>query len=267
MPFVVTYNPKLPSLPKILKESQCILHSSERCATVFPEVLSSATEGQGTLAICYVADVLHLTPLQSQIETLTPAAATTITLIKVPTPLKTTRVMRATTEMNALNVDVNLKIEKAIHKIHQSSKHNRAVFWRCRSDKRCDICKQGKFCTSVSGTKNQKKHQIKQPVTCKTENVCYLINCAKCCDQYVGEAKLQFHERMNNHKSDTRANKKSNGMVRHFSKCGIENLKPAVLEKVRSRDPFIRKAREQYYIELFSDQFNLRHLCLGGTFS
>ena len=38
-------------------------------------------------------------------------------------------------------------------------------------------------------------------------------------------------------------------MVRHFSKCGIQNLKPIVLEKVRSRDPYIRKAREQYYIE------------------
>ena len=31
--------------------------------------------------------------------------------------------------------------------------------------------------------KTRKKHQIKQPVTCKTENVCYLINCAKCYDQ------------------------------------------------------------------------------------
>ena len=55
---------------------------------------------------------------------------------------------------------------------------------------------------------------------------------------------------MNNHNSDIRTNKKSNGMVRHFSKCGIENLKPTVLENVRPRDPFIRKAREQYYIEL-----------------
>ena len=38
VPFVVTYNPKLPSLPKILKESRSILHVSERCVTVFPEV-------------------------------------------------------------------------------------------------------------------------------------------------------------------------------------------------------------------------------------
>ena len=48
--------------------------------------------------------------------------------------------------------------------IHQSSKHNRkqnmltsAGFWPCHSDKRCDICKQGKFCTSVSSTKKPEK--------------------------------------------------------------------------------------------------------------
>ena len=58
---------------------------------------------------------------------------------------------------------------------------------------------------------------------------------------------------MNNHKSDIRTNKKSNGIVRHLSKCGIQNLKATVLEKVRSRDPYIRKAREQYYIELLLD--------------
>ena len=56
---------------------------------------------------------------------------------------------------------------------------------------------------SVSGTKTQKKH-IKQPVICKTENVCYSINCAKCYDQYIGETSLQFHECMNNHRSDIR---------------------------------------------------------------
>ena len=44
---------------------------------------------------------------------MTPAAATTITLIKVPTPITTTRVIRATTEINVLNVDVHLKIQKA----------------------------------------------------------------------------------------------------------------------------------------------------------
>ena len=55
----------------------------------------------------------------------------------------------------------------------------------------------------------------------------------------MGETSL--HERMNNHKSDTRTNKRCNGMVRHFSKCGIQNLKPTVLEEAPSGDPYIRE--------------------------
>ena len=33
-------------------------------------------------------------------------------------------------------------------------------------------------------------------------------------------------------------------MVRHFAKCGLNNVQPIILERVRSSDPFIRKARE-----------------------
>ena len=83
-----------------------------------------------------------------------------------------------------------------------------------------------------------------------------IIDCSKCKQQYVGETELEFHCRMNNHKSDIRLENKSNGMVRHFSKCGIDNVTPNILEKVRSRDHYIRKAREQYYIELLEPQIN-----------
>ena len=38
-------------------------------------------------------------------------------------------------------------------------------------------------------------------------------------------------------------------MVRHFTNCGVNNIQPVILERVRSSDPFIRKAREQFYIE------------------
>ena len=226
--------------------------SSQKC-------LSSAIEGQGTLAICYVADALHLTPLQRQIETMTPAASTTITLIKVPTPIKTTRVMRATTKMNALNVDIHLKIQKAYKYIDPLNIILSKTHRHLLDSGLVALLKDVTFENSARPClvrKTRKKHQIRQPVTCETENVCYLINCAKCYDHYIGETRLQFHERMNNHKSDIRTNKKSNEMVRHFFKCGIQNLKPTVLEKVRSRDPFIRKAREQYYIELLDTAIN-----------
>ena len=51
-------------------------------------------------------------------------------------------------------------------------------------------------------------------------------------------------------------NKKSTGMVRHFGDCGVNNMQPVILEKVRSSDPFIRKAREQFYIDLLETEIN-----------
>ena len=125
-----------------------------------------------------------------------------------------------------------------------------------KSDPRCAICKEGHFSTSITSHHNSKTHNIKQSVTCKSNNVCYLIDCSKCKQQYVGETELEFHCRMNNHKSDIRLENKSNGMVRHFSKCGIDNVTPNILEKVRPQNHYVRKAREQYYIELLEPQID-----------
>ena len=135
-------------------------------------------------------------------------------------------------------------------KIHASSASVRN--WSSQ----CAICKEGHFSTSITSHHNSKTHNIKQSVTCKSNNVCYLIDYSKCEQQYVGETELEFHCRMNNHKSDIRLENKSNGMVRHFSKCGIDNVMSNILEKLRSRDHYIRKSREQYYIELLEPQIN-----------
>ena len=35
VPFVITYNPLLPNIPKLLQESQTILNASEKCSEVF----------------------------------------------------------------------------------------------------------------------------------------------------------------------------------------------------------------------------------------
>ena len=45
-------------------------------------------------------------------------------------------------------------------------------------------------------------------------------------------------------------------MVRHFGDCGVNNMQPVILEKVRSSDPFIQKAREQFYIDLLETEIN-----------
>ena len=45
-------------------------------------------------------------------------------------------------------------------------------------------------------------------------------------------------------------------MIRHFGNCGVTNIQPNILERVQSSDPFIRKAREQFYIELLGTDIN-----------
>ena len=45
-------------------------------------------------------------------------------------------------------------------------------------------------------------------------------------------------------------------MVRHFTNYGVNNIQPVILERVQSSDPFIRKAREQFYIELLGTDIN-----------
>ena len=44
--------------------------------------------------------------------------------------------------------------------------------------------------------------RIKNRVTCKSSNVIYLIQCAPCRQQYVGETGQPLHARMNNHRAD-----------------------------------------------------------------
>ena len=45
-------------------------------------------------------------------------------------------------------------------------------------------------------------------------------------------------------------------MIGHFSNCGVTSIHPTILERVRSSDSFIRKAREQFYIELLGTEIN-----------
>ena len=250
VPFVITYNPLLPNIPKLLQESQTILNASEKCSEVFKN-----------------------TPLVSyrRVRNLNDMLCSK----RIPQ-------QKDTNQRNKYSLDVNDKSEKESQpktnqcpecsillknekglKIHRSSKHRRQQnnpispgFWLCKSDSRCDTCRRGHFCTSVENSKNDRKHQIQQPLTCKSKNICYLTHCKHCNQQYTGETQLEFHLSLNNHTSYIKLNKKSTGMVRHFGDCGVNNIKPVILEKVRSSDPFIQKAREQFYIDVLETEIN-----------
>ena len=126
-------------------------------------------------------------------------------------------------------------------------------FHKC-GDKRCKTCEKGTFGETIHITSTQKTFIIKQKITCKTSNVIYCITCKKCKAQYIGETNQEIHERQAGHFSDVQ--KKITGLpyVRHFLSCGIENYTITGVEKVRSRDPIIRKSRETFYKNLFKVQ-------------
>ena len=261
VPFVITYNPMLPNIPKILNESHTILHASERCAEVFQEV--PLVSYRRVRNLCNMLVSKRLAPHTSTETLPTPNHRNTQnSTSNLPNQTRFTNKSSSPSTNQCLECGLVLKNQKGL-KIHQTSKHQRKQniptspgFWPCHSDTRCETCKSGLFYTSISSTNNGYKHIIKQPMTCKTKNVCYLINCKKCHKQYTGETQLEFHKRMNNHTSDIRHKKKSMGMVRRFAKCGLNNVQPIILERVRSSDPFIRKAREQFYIYIFGTEIN-----------
>ena len=82
----------------------------------------------------------------------------------------------------------------------------------------------------------------------------YCLTCKKCRSQYIGETEQEIHERQRGHLSDINSNKTSLPYVKHFRQCGIKHYTITGVEKLRSRNPHVRKAREKYYKTLFDVQ-------------
>ena len=139
VPFVITCNPLLPNIPKLLQESQTILNASEKCSEVFKNTpLVSYKRGRN------LNDMLCSKRIPQQ---------------------------KDTNQRNKYSQDVDNKSEKESQpktnqcpecgilfknekglKIHRSSKHRRQQnnptspgFWPCKSDSRCDTCRRGHF--------------------------------------------------------------------------------------------------------------------------
>ena len=93
---------------------------------------------------------------------------------------------------------------------------------------------KNEFPCTVTG----KAHKGKGDVTCKSDNVVYLISCTKCKQQYVGSAfESNFKPRFRVHKIDINTDKVRCGVAKHFlnSFTGInklENVEVQLIEEV-----------------------------------
>ena len=137
--------------------------------------------------------------------------------------------------------------------------HKNAPGWK-KCGKNCKICPFTLDNTSkVTGMASGYTHEIKEPVTCDSENVIYYWKCEKhnCEDypecEYVGQTKRKFKDRLAEHRDYPKRDVLTEPSGMHFTKRGhnVSHLRGLVLEKVRSRDPFILKTREHLLIKKF----------------
>ena len=108
---------------------------------------------------------------------------------------------------------------------------------KCKG-RRCHICKncivfQNEFsCTAT------KTYKVRGNLTCKKDNIVYLISCKKCKQQYPGsDFKSNFKSRFRAHKSDINTSKDRCGVTKHFlNKCAginkLENVDAQLIEDV-----------------------------------
>ena len=233
--FSTTYNPRLPNLHQKLQELQPILHASERCKNIFEKPPLIAYRRNRNLGDLLVSRRL---PPDTNISV-----------------SNTRPIDRSSCVCEECGRSFKTSKGKLIHHklMHQKTGNNVDIgdgFHKC-GDKRCKTCEKGTFGTNIAITSTKQTFNIKQKITCKTSNVIYCVTCKKCRGQYIGETSQELHDRQAGHLSDVQ--KKNTGLpyVRHFLVCGVENYTITGIEKLRSRDPLIRKTREAFYKNLF----------------
>ena len=127
---------------------------------------------------------------------------------------------------------------------------------------KCDICKNylisdNKFRCKITG----RVYYVRGALSCKSNNVVYVISCANCGNQYVGSA-IDFKTRFRIHKSDIKTKKDRCGTARHFNnKCSDNNnphkfLQVQLIESVTSDYDLEGKLweREKYWqCQLFTN--------------
>ena len=235
--FSTTYNPMVPDLKGKLKQLHPVLLTSERCKNVFPHPPLLAYRRNRNLNDMLVSR--RLPPNSNIVD------STNVEIDRTSNTCE--QCGRVFNSLKGKLIHISLTHKK------QNNKTTEVGFHRC-GDKRCKTCQLGTFANHINVTQTQTTFHIKQHMNCKSSNVIYCLTCKKCLAQYIGETEQEIHARQRGHLSDINSNAQGLPYVTHFQRCGVENYTITGVEKLRDRDPHIRKAREKYYKELFQVQ-------------
>ena len=129
-------------------------------------------------------------------------------------------------------------------------------FRRCNKNS-CSLCPftgldPAEVTASVTVEHSGLVQQIKDQLNCKSKNVIYLLSCTRSDKrQYVGETGKTLEQRFQGHLNSVRNNTETTTSVgEHYRgpQHSVHDMRCIPIEQVRARDPWVRKAREEMYI-------------------
>ena len=138
---------------------------------------------------------------------------------------------------------------------------NTTGFVKTCKDIRCKTCPNLVTSATVTSNVSNRTYQCinseNSKVSCKSNNLIYLLTCNICSQQYVGETAPKFNKRMNGHRTSVFG---CEHVVNHKKKCNGFDFSIQVLEKLvgtgyideETMDPEItklRKTREDFWIK------------------
>lgn len=126
---------------------------------------------------------------------------------------------------------------------------NTDIVSRC-GHKRCMCCSALMTGNSFRCSVTHNTYKFTQHANCNSCNIVYLITCAKCHKQYIGETGRSLKDRLNNHRSTVKT-KQQTAVALHFNDVGhsFKDLKITIIDVFSSdSDPSQRKQSEHFWI-------------------
>lgn len=150
------------------------------------------------------------------------------------------------------NGSINNTQDQTIHEVSHENRNTstKSTVYRskpCEKNK-CQTCNIITANTSFTSTAYNKTFTIRTDCDCSTKDLIYLITCKLCNVQYVGESGQNLRDRINNHKSTIRTNKKT-AIAIHFNSPNhtIDHLSVTPIESFTTNSIFHRRTREYYW--------------------
>ena len=141
---------------------------------------------------------------------------------------------------------------------------NKLGFKQCGFN--CMLCKfSPKFVNNIVSSITHETIPILSYLTCDSENVIYCITCTKdngnckTHPQYIGQTGRKAVKRFSEHKNSISPNAIT-AVGQHFSESGhnFSHLQFIPFEQIKSNNPWVRLAREKFYIRKLEPLLNRR---------